>query len=250
MTFKRHFILNKRLYYKMALINQPVTENYIYQTLISILTSNKTILSNGVNPNTEIFLQYKNNNYDALKENGYKYTFVYNFELDDFLIPTAESIKRAEVISHDQMSINFGANLFSFNRYQNFTKKNYILLGGIYEEEPIRKEIYNIATVGSLYNLPDMYSKQYPIEEYENGITLKTYMQTVINELPVIVDNCHDMTNVQEYYPVNYIYEYNYTDLLGQSTKKTATFTAIKYTFNGLKKVLFLGTGLQEFVVV
>jgi len=43
-------------------------------------------------------------------------------------------------------------------------------------------------------------------------------------------------------------YEYDYTDLLGQTTKKTASFTAIKYTNNGIQQVLFFGTGLQEFV--
>ena len=57
------------------------------------------------------------------------------------------------------------------------------------------------------------------------------------------------MTKTIEYHPYSYIYEYDYIDLFGNSTKKIATFTAIKYTVNGDKKVLFFGTGLQEYVV-
>ena len=62
-----------------SLISEPVTQNYIYQTLITILTSNKSILRNGVTPKSEIFLQYKNNSFNNLKDNGFKYCFVYNF---------------------------------------------------------------------------------------------------------------------------------------------------------------------------
>jgi len=36
-------------------ITQPVTQNYIYQSLITILTNDKTITQNGITPNTSIF---------------------------------------------------------------------------------------------------------------------------------------------------------------------------------------------------
>ena len=229
----------------MSIIQQPVTANYIYQTLITLLSKDKSILSNGVTPITDIFLQYKNNNFEVLKGNGYKYTFVYNFELNDFLNPSTESIKRAQVISHEQMTTNFGANLMYFSGYQYYTNKVVRPFKKAYSQL-MRKDVYNTVTIDYLYNLPNVYSKQYGT----NGITLKDYMQTVITALPGIVAECPvDLNKVQDYFPENYVTSYTYTDLQGNTTTKTASFTAIKYTQNGSKKVLFLGTGLQEFVV-
>ena len=232
-----------------SIIQQPVTQNYIYQTLITILSNNKQILSSGVTPNSDIFLQYNNNNYDIFAGNGYKYCFVYNFDLNDFLNPTADSIKRAEVISHDQMSINFGADLSYFAGYQYYIKESYIAFKGRFKQL-MSRPIYNTATVGYLYSEPSSsttYSQQYGT----NGITLQYYMQTVIDNLPGIVAQCPvDMNAVQDYFPENYVTNYSYTDLKGDQTTKTSSFTALKYTLtNGTKKVLFFGTGLQEFIV-
>jgi len=232
-----------------SIIQQPVTQNYIYLMLISVLSSNKTILEKGVTPNTDIFLQYKNNSYEILADNGFKYNFVYNFDLNDFLNPSTDSIKRAEVISHDQMSLNFNANLSYFAGYQYFIRENYTSFKG-FLRQLMRRNVYNTATVGYLYSLPNSsttYSQQYGT----NGITLQYYMQTVIDQLPGIVSDCPvNMNNVQDYFPENYIRNYTYTDLQGNQTIKTASFTAIKYTLsNGVKKVLFFGTGLQEFIV-
>jgi hypothetical protein len=232
-----------------SLISEPVTQNYIYQTLITILTSDKSILQNGVSPKTEIFLQYKNKNFDILRENGFKYCFVYNFNLNDFLNPTEDSIKNAEVISHEQMDTNFGANLSYFNGYEYYIKYTYKYLGRL-AGQLMRKPIYKTATVGYLYSSPfskALYSQQYG----SNGITLENYMDSVIKALPGIVAECPvNMNNVQDYFPENYISDYTYTDLQGNTTTKTGTFTAIKYTLeNGSQKVLFFGTGLQEFIV-
>ena len=187
-----------------------------------MLSSDKSILSNGVTPNTSIFLQYKNNNYDILKGNGFKYTFVYNFDLSDFLNPTADSIKRAQVISHEQMSINFNTNLTYFNGYQYYIRESYIAFKGIFRQL-MRREIYNTATVGYLYDVSasaTTYSQQY----LTNGITLKDYMQSVINALPGIVSQCPvNMQNVQDYFPENYVTNYIYTDLQGNTTTKTSS---------------------------
>jgi len=230
----------------MSIIQQPVTENYIYQTLITLLTSNTSILSKGVVPATRIFLKYKNDNFDTFRGNGYKYTFVYNFGLSDFLNPSADTIKRAEVMSHDQMSLNFGANLMHSIGTRRFLQRDYVIFNKIYSQQFTEREQYVTSTVGYLYDLPEVYSLQYGA----SGITLKSYMTSVISALPGIVQQCPvDISKVQEYYPVNYVTNYTYTDLQGNTTTKTATFTAIKYTCNGVQKVLFLGTGLQEFVV-
>jgi hypothetical protein len=232
-----------------SLINEPVTQNYIYQTLITVLTNEKAILRNGITPKTEIFLQYKNKNYNILSNNGFKYCFVYNFDLTDFINPTEDSIKNAEVISHEQMELNFEATLSYINSYQYYIKEVYRSFGGL-SKQLMRKPIYKTATVGYLYSSP--FSKALHSQQYgTNGITLENYMDSVIKALPGIVSQCPvNMNNVQDYFPENYVTEYTYTDLQGNTTIKTASFTAIKYTTqNGTQKVLFFGTGLQEYIV-
>jgi len=58
-----------------------------------------------------------------------------------------------------------------------------------------------------------------------------------------------------DFHPVFDVIEYKYTDLLGNETKKTSTFGTIKYSFydksknRTVYKVLFFGTGLQEFII-
>lgn len=171
---------------------------------------------NGIHPKTDMFLQYMNHNYETLKRNGYKYNFVFNFLLSDFINPDVETIKSTEVISHDQMSLNFGGNLYPGKT----------------------------ATIGYLYDSTNSHSKQYP-----NGITLKDYMESIIRILPPIVKACPlNIGDIQEYYPQSYIHEYEYLDLMGNMSTKTASFNAIKYTHKGIQKVILFGTGLQEFV--
>lgn len=232
----------------MSTIQQPVTQNHNYQTMMSALCTQKDILANGVTPNTELFLQLHNNNYDTLSGNGHKYNFVYNFLLSDFINSDTDKIKRTQVISHDQMTLNFDAKLVYFDGFQTVYRRINRAFQRSYNQY-FQVPIYKTATIGDLYHLPSSatnYSKEYST----NGITLRDYMQTVIDELPEIVNNCTvDLNIIQEYYPQNYVYEYNYTDLLGQKTKKTASFTAIKYTNKGIQQVLFFGTGLQEYVV-
>ena len=199
-----------------SLIRDPVTQNYIYQSMITTLCSHKDILANGIHPKTDLFLQYMNHNFETLKKNGYKYNFVYNFLMSDFINSDVENIKHTEVISHDQMSLNFGADLYPGKT----------------------------ATIGSLFDSSNSRSEQFP-----NGITLKDYMESIIRILPPIVNACPvNIGEIQEYYPQSYIHKYEYLDLMGNMTTKTASFTAIKYTHKGIQKVILFGTGLQEFV--
>lgn len=232
-------------------IQQPVTQNYNYQTMITALCTQKDILANGVTPNTELFLQLHNNNYDILSGNGYKYNFVYNFLLSNFINSNTDNIKQTQVISHDQMILNFDAKLVYFDGFQTVYRRINRAFQRSYNQY-FSVPIYKTATIGYLYDLPSSatnYSKEYPQANNPTAITLRQYMQTVITELPIIVNNCPvDLNIIQEYYPQNYVYEYDYTDLLGQTTKKTSSFTAIKYTNNGIQQVLFFGTGLEEFV--
>ena len=236
----------------ISTIDQPVTENYIYQTMITMLSNDKSLTSNGVNFDSEFFLRYSNSNYENLQNNGYKYVFAYDFDLASFVRGTTRDIENCKIISHDQMHLNFGASLSMFGYKQPYYETQYIPFKNQYRQIQLLKsrDIYTSVTPGYLYNNPSSattYSEQYR----PNGATLQTYMATVIAQLPGLVKSCPlIMNNVQDYKPVSYVADYNYVDLLGQETIKTATFTAINYRLNnGLRRVLFFGTGLQEYVV-
>ncbi len=137
--------------------------------------------------------------------------------------------------------------------YYTNTTYQYIQVSSSFSSRPryrvIARNNYATKTIQKLIDDVESnttYSNQYG----EDGATLKDYMDTVKLNLPIIVAGCPDMSVVQDYYPMSYIFTYDYIDLLGNTTQKTSAFTAMKYTMsNGTKKVLFFGTGLQEFVV-
>ena len=236
----------------ISTIDQPVTENYIYQTMITMLSNDKSLTSNGVNFDSEFFLRYSNSNYENLQNNGYKYVFTYDFDLASFVRGTQTDIENCKIISHDQIHLNFGANLTMYGYKQPYYETLYTPFKNQLRSYQVLKsrDIYTSVTPGYLYNNTSSsttYSQQYGT----NGATLQTYMATVIAQLPGLVKSCPlDMNTVQYHKPISYVSDYNYVDLLGQETVKTATFTAIKYMSNNRsKRVLIFGTGLQEYVV-
>ena len=236
----------------VSTIQQPVTENYIYQTMITMLSNDKSLTNNGVNFDTEFFLRYSNSNYENLENNGYKYVFVYDFDLASFVRGSTTDIENCKIISHDQIHINFGASLSMFSYNQPYYETQYIPFKNQSRSIQVlkSKDIYTTVTPGYLYNKSSSattYSQQYPSS---SAATLRTYMSIVIAQLPGLVQSCPlKMNNVKDFYPVCYIADYDYVDLLGQTTRKTATFTAMNYKLNnGERRVLFFGTGLQEFV--
>ena len=196
------------------------------------------------------FLRYSNRNYTDLSNNGYKYVFVYDFDLASFVRGNTSDIENCKIISHDQIHLNYGASLSMFNYKQPYYETQYIPFKNQLRRFNVLKykDIYTTVTPGYLDTIPSSattYSQQYGI----TGASLKTYMDTVIYQLPGLVKKCPlDMNNVQDYKPVSYIADYDYVDLLGQTTIKTASFTAMNYRVNGSRRVLFFGTGLQEFV--
>ena len=213
----------------MSIINQPVTENYKFQSFSTIIASKKQIKKDQMNILNPLIVKYSNTNYKELVENMFKYMFIYEFKLKDFVNPTSESVSRAKFISHDQIRLNFNTDLFISN--------------------------HKILTPGYITNnlkLSSSLSNQYG----SNGITLGDYNISIINGLPEIIKKYpFDMTNIGDFHPVFAVIDYTYTDLLGNKTIKTATFGTIKYTiYNkskkiGNPKVLFWGTGMQEYIV-
>jgi hypothetical protein len=110
----------------ISTIQQPITENYIYQTMITMLSNDKSLTNNGVESDSEFFLRYSNIIYNNLKNNGYKYVFVYDFDLDSFVRGTQTDIENCKIISHDQIHINFGASLTMFGYKQPYYETEYI----------------------------------------------------------------------------------------------------------------------------
>jgi hypothetical protein len=180
-------------------------------------------------PSNPLVVKYNNTNYIEFVENKFKYTFVYEFNLEDFLNPTGESVSRSKFISHDQLRLNFNTDLF--------VSKNKIIT-----PEYIKNNL----------SLSSRLSTQYG----NKGITLGYYNDAIINGLSEIIQKFpFNMANMNDFHPVFDVIDYLYTDILGNKTIKTTTFGAIKYdVYNKSKKmnvpkVLFWGTGLQEFIV-
>jgi hypothetical protein len=176
-----------------------------------------------------LILKYNNTNYKELVQNKFKYTFLYEFDLEDFLNPSGESVSRALFLSHDQVSLNFGADLI-------LTKNQFLTPGDVVGNPTLSARLSN---------------------QYGNkGITLRKYIDSVIFGLPLIIKKFpFNMANMNDMHPVFDVIDYPYVDLLGNITVKTATFAAMKYSYYSkhkkktVSKVLFWGTGLQEFIV-
>ena len=213
----------------MSIINQPVTQNYKFQSFSTIIASKKKIKKGQMTPSNPLVVKYNNTNYIEFVENKFKYTFVYEFNLEDFLNPTGESVSRSKFISHDQLRLNFNTDLF--------VSKNTILTPGY---------------IKNSLNLSNRLSNEYG----NKGITLGYYNDAIITGLPQIIKKFpFNMANMDNFHPVFDVIDYVYTDLLGNKTIKSATFGAIKYSYyskhkkKDVYKVLFWGTGLQEFIV-
>ncbi len=226
----------------MSIIPQPITENYIFITFGNAITLNKKIIQEGITPITEIVLQLRNSNYYDFQGNSFKYMFIYNFDLNDFINPTTTSVSNAKFISHDQIRLNFTTELII--KPNKFLSPKYIL------------------------NHPELSSK-YSVQYGANGITLGRYNDAIINGLPIILSKWPvDMSKVDEYHPEYFVTDYSYIDLQGNPTTKTSTFGAIKYTEHKHKhkhkckdktkkccskkckqKVIFWGTGLFEVII-
>ncbi len=217
-------------------IPNPVTENYIFITFGNAITYFKEILLNGITPITEIVRQLRNSNYYDLKNNSFKYMFIYDFKLKDFVNPTEKSVANSKFISHDQIRLNFSTPLII--KPNKFLSPKYIL------KHP---------------KLASNYSIQYG----KSGITLGQYNDYVIKALPIILGNWPvDMSKVDEFHPEYYVGDYEYISLDGSKTIKRSTFGAMKYikhscghkgkkccSKNCKEKVIFWGTGLFEEVI-
>lgn len=213
----------------------PVSQNFRAQTLGYKFTVDKKFLQRPVRPNNEIFTQTNNLNYPIFSNNFYQYNFVYIFNLDDFVNPTPEKMRRAEHVAHDQIRLNFRVDLIT----------------------PSGKTI----TPGYILDHPEIFNN-YSVQYGKEGIQLKTYEQYVINQLPTILNVWPvNMEKVAYNHPEYNISEFDYIDLKGNMTKKTGTFGAIKYIHHHYDccgrtacnrlcqdKVIFWGTGLKEYI--
>ena len=145
----------------MSIIPQPITENYIFITFANAITLNKKIIQKGITPITEIILQLRNSNYYDLEGNSFKYMFVYNFDLDDFINLNTTNVLDAKFISHDQIRLNFTTDLI-------IKPKKFL-------------------SPGYIQSHPELNSK-YSIQYGSSGATLGQYNESVIKGLPIIIN--------------------------------------------------------------
>lgn len=207
----------------MSVIPVPLTTNYIFQICASTLTSNTTILEEGVTPLTKIFVQLRNSNYYDFSQNSFKYMFVYTCSLSNFVNCRPEN---CEVISQDQLRLNYQTDLVRPNG------KTLVLKNCVNDPALARK-----------------YSVQYGID----GLNMGDYVRlSSIPALSTIMSECPvDMQGVPMYCPQIYVAKYIRLDPDGKKTEKTSNICAIKYMGQDKKpKVIFFGSGLQEFIIV
>jgi hypothetical protein len=209
----------------MSIILQPITTNYLFQTLGTYLTINSDELTKGINPTSRIIRKLQNSNYYDYKKNDFKYMFVYNFTLDDFVNCNAE---RAEVIAVDTIRLNFYTDLLL----------------------PNGKTI----TLDYIRGNPELANK-YSIQYGKNGIQQITYVNELIDiTLPQILSQCPiNMKSTNEFNPEYYLTKYDFVALDGKTTQKVSNVAVIKYTTKvdgkPVQKVILFGTGLEEIYV-
>lgn len=209
---------------KMSIILQPILTNYLFQTLGTYYVQNANELKS-VNPNTKIIKQLQNSNYYNFERNEFRYMFVFNFTLEDFINAKSENV---ELISNDQIRLNFHTSLVKPNG--------------------------QTITLNDIRNNPRS-KNTYSVEFGTKGITLEYYVNTLINTtMPQILKQCPtNMKSVNQFNPEYYLTTYDFTSLDGELTKKTSNVAAIKYTKivndKPVQYVLLFGAGLQEIIV-
>lgn len=171
----------------MSITNFNV-KNYIFITFGNTITFDKEIFEKGITPETKIVYQLNNSNYYDLSKNSYRFLFIYDFKLDDFINLTNNI--NPIIISQDQIRLNFNTPLvIKPNKY---LKLNYILTH------------------------PKL-SNKYSIQYGESGITLGKYTEGIIKLLQTIANKCPvNMSKINEYHPEYYVCDYDYLDLDGK----------------------------------
>jgi hypothetical protein len=210
----------------VELIQAPMTTNYIFQTFTTSVIMDRKLIQNGLHPNMPLVVSCRNTDYNDFQANGFKYIFIFETPLADFLDNSDESIKRSKIINYEQVSLNYYTPLVNQNR--------------------------SIMTLGQILSDPLLYSKK-PLQNYLHGPNFGTYCNSVVIAYRTIVASCpYDMTDVDYYQPRYYLAKYPILGIASNvETLKESIIMVMKYknTTTGQDCVLLCGGGLMQIVV-
>lgn len=208
------------------LIQNAMTTNYLFQAFSTATLLNRNITQNGISPNSPIVVSCRNSDYNDFAANGYKYLFTFDMPLSDFVENTADSAKRANIINHDNLSINYFTPLIGAD------KSN--------------------LTLGKILSDPLLTSKQ-PIQNHLNGPSLEEYTTSVVQAFNSIVGQCpHNMADVDYFQQRYYLPSYRFLAIgTNQFSEKTSIVMVMKYrhTATNTDRVVMCGGGLQQIVM-
>lgn len=207
------------------LIQNAMTTNYLFQAFSTTTLLNRNITQNGISPNTPIVVSCRNTDYNDFVSNGYKYLFIFDMPLSDFIENSNDSVKRANIINHDNISINYFTSLICDDK--------------------------SILNFGKILSDPLLTSKK-PIQNHLNGPSLGQYTNSVISAFKLIVSQCpHNMEEVDYFQQRYYLATYNFLAIgTNQFSEKTSIIMVMKYkhTATNTDRVVMCGGGLQQIV--
>lgn len=206
-------------------IQQPLTGNYSLSTFVALLLLDRKMTERGLVPNHPLINSLRNSDYNDFVANGFKYLFIFNLTLEDYLANTFDSIKKTQLISYDQVALNYFTPLMGTNK--------------------------SILTFGSILANPLLCVKR-PIQNHATGAPLGEWINSVVNGLSQIVtSNPHNMEDVDYYQPRFYLSTYTVlSPSTNQETTKTSVIMVMKYKnlATNTDCVCLAGTGLIQII--
>ena len=206
-------------------IQQPITANYIFQTLGTIFSSDQEQVKT-IQPTSPCILSSRNTNFTELQQNGYKYQFIYLYDLEDFIAGASNPIIEGNVIilSHDQIRLNYGIAL-----------ENNLTINGILADPELSARTAQETCLST------------------TALLAGQYVLAIQQALPIILSKCPvDVSQIANFHPVYFIDDYTFTTICGSDTTKTSTVGVMRYQTDlpgNPIKVLLWGTGFTEFVI-
>ena len=203
-------------------IPQPITANYIFQTLGTLFSSDKKQVG-CIQPESPCILSSRNTTFAELQQNSYKYQFIYKYDLDNFIAGATDPVVAGNVVilSHDQIRLNYAIPLVP---------------------ELTINDILQDAALSSHTPLQDCSGG--------SGMTAGAYVFSIQQALPTILSQCPvDVSAIADFHPVYYVGDYTFTTICGDPTTKTSTAGIMRYrecSPGRPIKVLLWGTGLIE----
>lgn len=215
-------------------ISQPMITNYSLQAFIAEIINNRSEVKNGLTPASRIIKVCKNSDYNEFVVNGFKYMFLFDETLENWVSNNDDGNKQAKIISHDQIELNY--------------------------HTPLMSPSGNILTPGNIISDSSLYPKR-SLQNCINGPTLQEYIISFLGAYKEIKSQCiHDMETVGYFQPRFYLANYNIVSTASNRNPdntftpsvKTSIIGVMKYkhSITGVDRIMWLGTGLQQIIPI